>query len=139
MLLTDNFISALVVMRAGNRLTYEQDKFAEIYRRIESDEMESQLEVGNGSVCYKRGNKHSEMHFGLFFWLCLTFHRQRGHLETAPPITIPCEGREGRFLYLPHRESNPESLRGSPLHNRCATLRQLHDTFRLDTKIKEGI
>ena len=26
-------------------------------------------------------------------WLCLTSHRQRGHLETAPPFTVPCEGR----------------------------------------------
>ena len=25
-------------------------------------------------------------------WLCLTFHRQRGQLETAPPFTVPCEG-----------------------------------------------
>ena len=25
-------------------------------------------------------------------WLCLTSHRQRGHLETAPPFTVPCEG-----------------------------------------------
>ena len=24
-------------------------------------------------------------------WLCLTSHRQRGHLETAPPFTVPCE------------------------------------------------
>ena len=29
-------------------------------------------------------------------WLCLTSHRQRGHLETTPPITVPCEGREAR-------------------------------------------
>ena len=28
-------------------------------------------------------------------WLCLTSHR-RGHLETAPPFTVPCEGREAR-------------------------------------------
>ena len=27
-------------------------------------------------------------------WLCLTSHRQRGHLETAPPFTVPCEGRD---------------------------------------------
>ena len=31
-----------------------------------------------------------------FYWLCLTSHRQRGHLETAPPFTVPCEGREAR-------------------------------------------
>ena len=29
-------------------------------------------------------------------WLCLMSHRQRGHLETAPPFTVPCEGREAR-------------------------------------------
>ena len=34
---------------------------------------------------------------------CLTFHRQRGHLETAPPFTALCEGREGRFLHRSHR------------------------------------
>ena len=28
--------------------------------------------------------------------LCLTSHRQQGHLETAPPFTVPCEGREAR-------------------------------------------
>ena len=30
-------------------------------------------------------------------WLCFTSHRQRCHLETAPPFTVPCEGREVRF------------------------------------------
>ena len=39
-------------------------------------------------------------------WLCLTSHRQRGQLETAPPFTVPCEGREASFLYRSHRESN---------------------------------
>ena len=29
-------------------------------------------------------------------WLCFTSHRQRGHLETAPPFTVPCEGSEAR-------------------------------------------
>ena len=37
-------------------------------------------------------------------WLCFTFHRQRGHLETAPPFTVP---REVRFLHRSHRESIP--------------------------------
>ena len=27
-------------------------------------------------------------------WLCLT--SQQGYLETAPPFTVPCEGREAR-------------------------------------------
>ena len=26
----------------------------------------------------------------------LMSHRQRGYLETAPPFTVPCEGREAR-------------------------------------------
>ena len=35
------------------------------------------------------------MMFGwLVGWLCFTSHRQRGHLETAPPFTVPCEGRD---------------------------------------------
>ena len=29
-------------------------------------------------------------------WLCLMSHRQRGHLETAHPFTVPCEGREAQ-------------------------------------------
>ena len=28
--------------------------------------------------------------------LCVTSHRHRGHLETALPFTVPCEGREAR-------------------------------------------
>ena len=38
----------------------------------------------------------NEKNVGLVGWLCLTSHRQRGHLETAPPFTVPCEGREAR-------------------------------------------
>ena len=37
---------------------------------------------------------------------------------------IYCEGCEAWFLHLPHQESNPGLLRGSPLvalHNPCAT------------------
>ena len=54
-------------------------------------------------------------------WLCFKSHRQRGHLETAPPFTVPCEGREARLIHRTHRESNPGLSRGSPLHFRCAT------------------
>ena len=32
----------------------------------------------------------------LFVCLCFTSHQQRGHLETAPPFTVPCEGLEAR-------------------------------------------
>ena len=52
---------------------------------------------------------------------CLAPHRRRGHLEAAPPFTVPCEGCEDWFLHRSHRESNPGPSRGSPLHNRCAT------------------
>ena len=41
--------------------------------------------------------------------------------KDGTPIYAPCEGREARFIYRSHRESNPGSLRGSPLHNHCAT------------------
>ena len=54
-------------------------------------------------------------------WLCFTSHRQRGHLETAPPFSVPCEGREALLLHRSHRESNPGTLHGSPLHYRSAT------------------
>ena len=58
-------------------------------------------------------------------WLCLTSHRQRGYLEMAPPFSVPYEGGEAWFLHRPYRESNPRLLRGSPLHNCCATPRPL--------------
>ena len=54
-------------------------------------------------------------------WLCLTSHRQRGHLETAPPFTVPCEGREARYIHRSDRELNPGPSHCSPLRYRCAT------------------
>ena len=45
-------------------------------------------------------NTSTELSLGsvgwLVGWLSVTSHRQRGHLETAPPFTVPCEGREAR-------------------------------------------
>ena len=41
----------------------------------------------------------------LFVWLCLASHPQRGYLETAPPFTVPWDGREARFLHSSRRES----------------------------------
>ena len=61
------------------------------------------------------------VHDWLVGWLCFTSHRQRGHLETAPPFTDPCERREARFLHRSHRELNPRPSHGSSLHFRCAT------------------
>ena len=40
-------------------------------------------------------------------WLCFTSHRQRGHLETVPPFTVPCEGREARFYTVPTGNRTP--------------------------------
>ena len=54
-------------------------------------------------------------------WLCLTSHRHRGHLETAPPFTVPCEGREARYKHRSDRELNPGPSHGSPFRYRCAT------------------
>ena len=56
-------------------------------------------------------------------------HRQWGHLETALPFTILCEGREASFSHRSHRESNPRLSRGSPLHNRCATPAPLYIAY----------
>ena len=53
-------------------------------------------------------------------WLVVS-HRQRGHLETAPLFTVPCEGREARYIHRSHRQSNPGSSSGSPLRYRRAT------------------
>ena len=41
--------------------------------------------------------------FLLVGWLCFTSHRQLGHLETAPPFTVPCEGHKRKFYTIPTR------------------------------------
>ena len=33
----------------------------------------------------------------MFVCLCFTSLQQRGHLETAPLLTVPCEGREAFY------------------------------------------
>ena len=54
-------------------------------------------------------------------WLCFTSHRQRGHLETAPPFTVPCKGREAQLIHRTHRESNPGLWHGKQkMHGRYA-------------------
>ena len=52
--------------------------------------------------------------------LCFTSLQQRGHLETAHPFTVPCEGREALKIHRSNRESNPGPPRDSPLRYRCA-------------------
>ena len=56
----------------------------------------------------------------LFLCLCFTSLQQRGHLEMAPWFTVPCEGREARWINRSHRNSNPGRSCGSPLHYRGA-------------------
>ena len=62
-------------------------------------------------------------------WLCFKSHRRRGQLETAPPFTVPCEGREPRFLNRSHWESNSGLSRGSPLHYRSAQFWKMQQHF----------
>ena len=57
-------------------------------------------------------------------WLA---HRQQGHLETALPFSVPCEGREALFLHCSHRESNPG--RCVAVHYTTAAPPQLHLSF----------
>ena len=52
---------------------------------------------------------HTKM-MRLFGWLCFTSHRQRGHLETAPQFTVPCEGREARFLHRSQGKIEPRAV-----------------------------
>ena len=47
---------------------------------------------GDASSSRRREQGNDE----LVGWLCLTSHREQGHLETAPPFAVPCEGREAR-------------------------------------------
>ena len=57
-------------------------------------------------------------------WLCFTSHRQRGHLETAPPFGVPCEGHEDRFYTVPI--GNQTAGRCMAVHKTTAAPRQLH-------------
>ena len=52
--------------------------------------------------------------------LCLTSLQHQGHVEMAPPFTVPCEGREARQIHGSHRESNPGPSRARPLSYRCS-------------------
>ena len=44
----------------------------------------------------KRENLVKSCNIALFVCLCFTSLQQRGHLDTVPPFTVPCEGREAR-------------------------------------------
>ena len=43
------------------------------------------------------------IHFRTLMGIFSINHLQHGHLETAPPFTVPCEGLEARFLHCSHR------------------------------------
>ena len=57
----------------------------------------------------------------LFVCLSFTSLQHRGHLEMAPPFTVPCEGRAAREIHCSNRESYRGSSCGRPLRYRCAT------------------
>ena len=40
-------------------------------------------------------------------WLCLASHRQRGHLETAPPFTFPSKDVKLDFYTFPTGNRTP--------------------------------
>ena len=54
---------------------------------------EAYLSVSFNGLLHRRV---SDFKLLLLLLLCLTSHRQQGHKETAPPFTVPCEGREAR-------------------------------------------
>ena len=56
--------------------------------------------------------------------LYFMFHRQPGHLETAPPFTVPCEGCEARFSH--HSNGNQTPCPCEVVHYTNAAPRQLH-------------
>ena len=72
----------------------------------------------NTPITYKVIDAHRYPRSG---WLCFMSHRQRDHLETTTPFTVPCKGWEAQFLHRSRRVSNPGPSRGSPLHYRCVT------------------
>ena len=65
-------------------------------------------------------------------WLYLMSHRQRGHLETAPPFIVPCEEHEAQYLHRSHQESNPG--RCMAVHYTTAAPRQLPPRFKRSQK-----
>ena len=75
--------------------------------RLSGHPMTAGLKALNSTIVLYYINYHSGYHgnncqnvvdCGLIMFVCLCFtpHRQRGHLGTAPPFTVPCEGREAR-------------------------------------------
>ena len=67
-------------------------------------------------------------------WLCLTSNRQRGHLETVPPFTVPCDER---FYTVP--TENRTQGRGVGVHYTTAAPRQLYITYTEQIRFKYKI
>ena len=76
----------------------------------------------------------------LFVCLCFTSLQQQGHLETAPPFTVHCEGREARKIHRSHRESNPGIVAWQsislPLRHASSTLRETHPLKRVSASME---
>ena len=51
----------------------------------------------------------------LFVCFCFASLQQQGHLETAPPFTVPFE------IHRSNRESNPRAYAWQSISYRCAT------------------
>ena len=66
--------------------------------------------------------KYAEFGVG---WLCFASHQQRGHLETAPQFTVPCEGRGARYLHF----ATGIEPRGVALHSITQPLRHASPTL----------
>ena len=62
-------------------------------------------------------------------WLCFTSHQQQGHLETTPPFTVPCKGREAQFLHVPNGNGTPGCHMA--VHYNTAAPHQLHKCVEL--------
>ena len=67
-------------------------------------------------------------------WLCFTSRRQRGHLETAPTFTLPCEGHEARFFTVPTENRTPG--RCVAVHYTSAAPRQLNSNSEVNLSEK---
>ena len=59
-------------------------------------------------------------YFRLVGWFCFTSHRQQGHLERAPPFTVPCKGREDFTSFPPGIDPRSVTLQSNTLPLRHA-------------------
>ena len=69
----------------------------------------------------------------LFVCLCFMSLQQLGHLETATPFTVPCEGREARQIHRFYRESNPG--RRMAVNYATAAACKLHEEYKYNFRM----